>query len=325
MNLDSALAGIGAVTILYIAYNVTRVLLSIFVLPGKSLSSFGPRGSWALITGASDGIGKEYAYQLAAKGFNLLLVSRTASKLEDVSTTITSKNASCRVETLPVDFATASDEDYANISKLLQGKEVAVLVNNVGLSHSIPITFADTPENEWRSIININCTATLKVTQIVLPGMLERKKGLVLTMGSFGGLLPTPLLATYSGSKAFLQQWSNALASEVGVSGVTVHFIQAYLITSAMSKVKKVSWLIPSEKTFVRSTLAKIGRRGGSIGYAYSGTPYPSHGLAAAVLIGILGAYGEIIASFNRKMHIDIRKRALRKAEREKVGNKKAL
>lgn len=270
-----------------------------------------------MITGASDGIGKEYALQLARKGFNILLVSRTQSKLDALSSQITSANAGVKVATLTIDFSKASESDYNALAKEVENKQVAILINNVGQSHSIPVLFAETPVPELTNIININCLATLRVTQTVLPSMLPHRRGLVLTMGSFGGLTPTPLLATYSGSKAFLQQWSNALASELGPNGITVHFIHSYLVTSAMSKIKRANWQVPSEKTFVRATLAKIGVQGGSIGYTHSGSPYWSHALLAAVITGITGPYSSLVANLNRSMHVDIRKRALRKAERE--------
>ena len=187
----------------------------------------------------------------------------------------------------------------------------------------MPVPFAETSKKEMTNIITINCLATLRVTQLVLPGMTSRRSGLILTMGSFGGLLPTPLLATYSGSKAFLQQWSCALASEVAPLGITVHLVHSYLVTSAMSKIRRSSSLVPSEKSFVRSVLAKIGRRGGSVGYAYSGSPFWSHGLMAGLMIGVCGAYGQFLLGINRSMHIGIRKRALAKMEREKAKGKK--
>lgn len=222
-----------------------------------------------------------------------------------------------------MDFSSAQPSDYASLSTLLENKSISILINNVGQSHSIPVPFLSTPLPELTSIIQINCLATLRVTQLVLPHMIPQHRGLILTMGSFGGLIPTPLLATYSGSKAFLQQWSNALASELSLEGITVHFIHAHLVTSAMSKIRRSSLLVPSERTFVRSVLGKIGRRGGSIGFPHSGSPFWSHGLLAAAITGILGTYSSWLLEYNRRMHVGIRKRALAKAEREKAKGKK--
>lgn len=292
----------------------------VYTIDHPQLSSFGPKGSWAVITGASDGIGKEYALQLARKGFNLILVSRTQAKLTVLADQIKASSPSTTVETLSVDFSRATDDDYTSLSQLLQSKKISILINNVGQSHSIPVPFTGTPLPEYTNIININCLATLRVTQTVLPSMLPHKRGLILTMGSFGGLMPSPLLATYSGSKAFLQQWSNSLASELSSSGITVHFIHSYLVTSSMSKIRRPNWQVPSEKNFVRSALSKIGRRGGSVGYTYSGSPYWSHAIIAAFVTGALGVYNKAVTGFIKNMHVSIRKRALKKAERQKSG-----
>ncbi|RAQ46152.1 ketoreductase [Aspergillus flavus] len=301
------------------ALTFVRVLLSLFVLPGKSLRSFGPKGSWAVVTGASDGLGKEFSLQLARAGFNIVLVSRTASKLTTLSDEITSKYASVQTKTLAMDFARNEDSDYEKLKALVDELDVAILVNNVGKSHDIPTPFALTSQEEMTDIITINCMGTLRATQLIVPGMMQRKRGLILTMGSFGGLLPTPLLATYSGSKAFLQQWSTALGSELEEHGITVELVQAYLITSAMSKIRRASATIPDPRSFVKSVLSKIGRNGGSPSYAYSSSPYWSHGLMAYFLTCIAGTMGKFVTFKNRGMHESIRKRALRKAEREKA------
>ncbi|KAJ4407079.1 hypothetical protein N0V91_004246 [Didymella pomorum] len=314
----SAFLLVGIVTFAAPVISTIRVLLSLFVLPGKALTEFGPRGTWALITGASDGIGKEFALSLAAKGYNLILVSRTQSKLDSLSADITSKyGPKTSVKTLAMDFAQNKDADYTKLAKLVDGLDVSILVNNVGLSHNIPVPFNETPKQEMNDIIVINCMATLRVTQLITPGMQERKRGLVLTMASFGGFFPTPLLATYSGSKAFLQQWSTALGSELQPYGVHVQCVQSHLITTAMSKIRKPSALVPNPKQFVKAALGKIGRSGGAQNVAFTSTPYWSHGLMQWFLSRFLGERSHVVVKVNRGMHIDIRNRALRKAERE--------
>lgn len=274
------------------------------------------------MTGASDGIGKEYAIQLAQKGFNLVLISRTASKLETLAKEIETKYVSTQTKTkiLAMDFAANKDEDYARLKALVDGLDVGVLVNNVGLSHSIPVPFVLTPKDELRDIITINCLATLRVTQIVAPGMVQRKRGLILTMGSFGGLLPTPLLATYSGSKAFLQQWSTALGSELKPAGVDVELCISYLVTTAMSKIRKTSLFIPNPRNFVKSVLGQIGKSGGA-SMAFTSTPFWGHALMHWWLENTVGLgngfAGPVVVQQNKSMHESIRKRALSKAERD--------
>ncbi|PYH90212.1 NAD(P)-binding protein [Aspergillus ellipticus CBS 707.79] len=314
----SVLLAAGGLFLVSRAFVFVRVILSLFVLPGKPLRSFGPKGSWAVVTGASDGLGKEFALQLARANFNILLVSRTASKLDTLRDELKTKFPAVQTKSLAMDFARNQDSDYEQLKALVDELDVAVLVNNVGKSHSIPTPFALTPEDELTDIVTINCLGTLRATQLVVPGMVLRKRGLILTMGSFGGLLPTPLLATYSGSKAFLQQWSTSLGSELEPHGITVELVQAYLITSAMSKIRRASATIPNPRNFVKAVLSKIGRNGGSPSYAYSSSPYWSHGLMAWFLTSVTGTMGKFVVGQNKGMHEAIRKRALRKAEREK-------
>ncbi|EMF10945.1 NAD(P)-binding protein [Sphaerulina musiva SO2202] len=297
-------------------FSFWRLMASLFILPGTSLSKFGKKGSWAVVTGASDGIGKEYALQLAAKGFNILLVSRTQSKLETLATEIQQKH-NVQTKLYAMDFAANNDADFANLKTLVSELDVSILINNVGQSHSIPVPFAETPEKELKDIITINCFGTLRVTQLVVPGMIQRKRGLILTMASFGGIMPTPLLATYSGSKAFLQQWSTALSGELASSNIKVQLVQSYLVTSAMSKIRRSSAMIPNPKQFVRAALGKIGRSGGAQGIAATSTPYWSHGVMHWGIKTFAGTMNGLVLGFNQKMHVDIRKRALRKAERD--------
>lgn len=269
------------------------------------------------MTGASDGIGKEYALQLAAKGFNIVLVSRTKSKLDQLGSEIEAKYNSIKTKSLAMDFSLNQDSDFAALKNLVSELDVAILINNVGLSHDIPVPFVQTPEKEMKDIITINCMGTLRVTQMIAPGMVQRKRGLILTMASFGGILPTPLLATYSGSKAFLQQWGTALGSELKPHGVDVQVVQSYLVTSAMSKIKRTSMTIPNPKMFVRAALSRIGRSGGAQDIAYTSTPYWSHAIVHWAVLTITGTHNAVVVDQNRGMHESIRKRALRKAERE--------
>ena len=280
------------------------------------LRSFGhPSESWALITGASDGIGKEFALQLARAGYSTLLTSRTQVKLDDVATEIKQKY-NTPTKTLAIDFSANIDIDYARLKALVDSLDIAILINNVGVSHSIPVTFAETPKDEMDSIITVNCIATLRVTQVIVPGMIQRKRGLILTMGSFGGLIPSPLLATYSGSKAFLQQWSTALGSELAFSGVTVELVQSHLVTSKLSKIRKPSTFIPNPKSFVKSVLGSVGRTGGAQGWKYTSTPYWSHAGLQWFFGRFIGPGSGLLLAYVRWFHLDIRERALAKQAR---------
>ncbi|SCV03190.1 LAME_0H08438g1_1 [Lachancea meyersii CBS 8951] len=300
----------------------SSVLVDLFVLPGVNLGKYGAKkGQFCVVTGASDGIGKEYARQLAQRGFNLVLISRTLSKLEDLKADF-EREYKVDVRICAVDIAEDSSENYSKIQEVCSGVPITMLINNVGQSHSIPVPFLETEEKELRNIITINTTATLKITQIVAPLIVKsakdaRCKGLILTMGSFGGLLPTPLLATYSGSKAFLQSWSAALAGELKPQNVDVEIVLSYLVTSAMSKIRKSSKMIPNPAQFVAATLRSVGRRSGAQERYATMTPYWSHAIYHFVIENTVGVYSKLANTVNYTMHKSIRNRALRKAARQ--------
>ena len=216
-----------------------------------------------------------------------------------------------------MDFAANDDGDYARLKALVDGLDVAILINNVGQSHSIPQSFAITEKEVMKNIITINCMATLRVTHLMVPGMVQRKRGLILTMGSFAGLIPTPLLATYSGSKAFLQHWSTALGGELRGTGVDVELCTSYLVTSAMSKIRRPSLLIPNPRNFVKAALAKVGRAGGAQSMAYTSSPYWTHAIMQWALENTIGLGSRLTVEINRHNHESMRGRALRKAERD--------
>ncbi|KAK9465354.1 hypothetical protein V1512DRAFT_266129 [Lipomyces arxii] len=311
---------IGIIKYVGFGLSLTKLFLDIFVLPGTSMKKYGAgKGAWAIITGASDGIGKEFSIQLAKKGFNVVLVSRIESKLVDLASEISGKY---KVETkiMSMDFSANKVSDFAALSALIEPLNVTVLINNVGLSHSIPVPFAEVDEKELEDIIVINNIATLKVTRLVTPKLVANKKGLILTMGSFGGNFPTPYLSVYSGSKAFLQYWSSALSSELKPKGVDVELVLSYLVTTAMAKIRRTSLLIPNPKMFVASTLSSIGLNCGAVGRVATSTPYWSHAIYQFIIESTLGTWSKFVMNQNLKMHISIRKRAMKKAEREKKG-----
>lgn len=218
-----------------------------------------------------------------------------------------------------MDFAQSRDEDYQTIEKLTEDIQVAVLVNNVGVSHRIPVPFTETTPQEIHDIVNVNILATLRTTQVIAPKMVANKRGLILSMASFGGMVPTPLLATYSGSKAFLQQWSTAAAAEMEPHGVRVQLVQSYLVTSAMSKIRRPSALVPTPQAFVSTTLAKIGRGGACWGnLAYTSTPYWSHAFLQWFTVTFFEPTGLWVLNQNLKSQEYIRVRALKKLQNQK-------
>ena len=178
------------------------------------------RGSkTALVTGASTGIGRCYAEQLAKLGYNLLIVSRSEEGLEDVAADITAKH-SVKVDVLAKDLATttAGEELFAWCKE--RGYTIDVLINNAGLFSFCDIV--DTPtERICRTIYLHDITNTI-LCQLFARDMAERGGGYILNMSSFSIWMPFPGLALYSASKAYLKSFSVAFAKEVRDKGVYV-------------------------------------------------------------------------------------------------------
>lgn len=219
-----------------------------------------------MVTGSTDGIGKEFALQLAKKGFNLILVARNREKLATTKEQIAKECSSGKgapaisIDTIQFDFADAAR--FEQLAKALASKldDISILVNNVGVSHEHPEYFEEADPSALDAIITVNCLNTVRLTRTLLPGMIERRSGLILNLGSFSGETPIPLLQTYSASKAFLRTWSVALASEVRAKGVDVQLLNTYFVVSNMSKFRRATWMVPSPADYVRAALRVAGQ-----------------------------------------------------------------
>ncbi|EJD37505.1 NAD(P)-binding protein, partial [Auricularia subglabra TFB-10046 SS5] len=233
----------------------------------------------SVITGASHGIGREFALQLAQRGFNVALVSRTASRLAQVAQEIEDLPG-VKVSTIQhqIDFASAGKEEWAALQQALEPLDVGILVNNAGLNHD-PALFASVSGAEAGAVVSVNSFAPVRVTSIVLPGMIARHRGLILNIGSIvGGAVPLPHMAVYSGTKAFILSWTQALATELATAktGVDVRAVHLGFVADAMADFVKESAAIPSPKCWVQAALARVGLQGGA-GRAFVSNPYWAH------------------------------------------------
>ncbi|KAF9183503.1 hypothetical protein BGZ51_004007 [Haplosporangium sp. Z 767] len=310
---------IGAAVVAFKAISFFKVLVDVFFRSGINVKKYGAgRGGWAVITGASDGIGKEFAFQLASKKLNIVLISRTESKLKAIAEELEQKyNVETKVYAM--DFTKGADQDYQALQQLLAPIEVTILVNNVGTNHEIPTPFEQETDKVIKDIVELNVNAAMKMTKIIVPQMIARKNGLIINLGSFAGLVPTPFLSVYSGSKAFLSSWSQAIGAELAPKGIQVQNVNTYFVVSAMSKIRRASMLIPMPKPYVRSVLGQIGIAGGA-STPYTSTPFYSHAIANWLIDNALTRGFWVKQNYN--IQTDIRKRALRKREREAAAAK---
>ncbi|RYG67910.1 SDR family oxidoreductase [bacterium] len=169
----------------------------------------------ALVTGASTGIGLEIAKELARKGFDLVLVARSEDKLRELEKLL---NPFVGVTVLPFDLA--HDDAPQQIFEALEGRRIDLLINNAGFGDYGFFVEADGAKID--EMLHVNIVALTNLTRLFLPGMIERRSGRILNVGSIAAYFPGPLMTTYYATKAFVLSFSEGLANEVLGTGVTV-------------------------------------------------------------------------------------------------------
>jgi uncharacterized protein len=165
----------------------------------------------ALITGASSGIGEEFAKQLAARGNDLILVARRKDRLEQLA-----EQLPTTAHVIECDLGSEAAKLPDKVAKL--GVDVDLLVNNAGFGLRGRFLELD-PERE-AEMVRVNCEAVVTLTHAFLPAMVERRRGGVITVASTAGMQPLPYETTYAASKAFAISFMEALSMELGDTGV---------------------------------------------------------------------------------------------------------
>lgn len=160
-----------------------------------------------LSSGATAGIGKAYAEELAKQGIDLILISHDQNKLEATAAAITER---FNVETYIIitDF-TKGREIYQPIQEALKDKEIGILVNSADVPAEYPQFFLNISEDKLWDLINVNIAATNMMIRIVLPGMVQRGKGAIVNISSGFCCKPTPQMATYSSTKVISKCFCN--------------------------------------------------------------------------------------------------------------------
>ena len=174
----------------------------------------------ALITGSSGGIGEEFANQFAKRGVNLVLVARRAEKLAELRTKLTEQHPGLTVDVITADLAVpGSGPDLASkVSDL--GKTIDILVNNAGVGLHGKFVGQDAAANAAQ--IQLNCGTLVDLTACYLPAMTAAGHGVVINVASTAAFQPTPGMAVYGATKAFVLSFSEALWQECKGTGVRV-------------------------------------------------------------------------------------------------------
>ncbi|CAG0914102.1 unnamed protein product [Notodromas monacha] len=226
-------------------------------------------GRWAVVTGATDGIGRCYAEELARRGMNIVLISRTLEKLQKVAAEIAEK-AEVEVMYVVADFRRV-DEFMPYIRAAIEKLDVGILVNNVGILDSG--SFLSIPDETVHSLLEVNTHACIDMTRLVLPGMVERRRGALVNLSSTLSYLPCPNFSLYAATKAFVSHFSKALAHECKPHGIRVQAIHPCFVdtqfTERFPRMLKgyCELTCPRPETFVKSAVAMIPFATDSTGY----------------------------------------------------------
>jgi short-subunit dehydrogenase len=174
---------------------------------------------WALVTGASAGIGAEFARQLAARGMHLVLVARRRDLLDALAAELHTRHAT-RCEICPCDLAQPGASTQLVNDIAARGITIELLVNNAGIGVVGEIDEANV--ERLLETVRLNVEAVVELTYRFLPGMLERGHGSIVNLSSLSAFQPVAYMSVYAATKAFVLHFSEALAEEIRSRGVTV-------------------------------------------------------------------------------------------------------
>lgn len=176
------------------------------------------RGRWALVTGASAGLGAALARELASCGAKLILTARRKDRLELLAAELGAKGTETRIVTADLNDPAAAQQIYGATEGA--GFAVDILINNAGLGHYG--AFHRGVVEQELSQVRVNCEAVVRMARLFVPRMVERRRGWMLVVASTASFQPMPYNATYAATKAFDRFFSLALAAEVEQFGVKV-------------------------------------------------------------------------------------------------------
>jgi len=221
------------------------------------MSSTSQKGT-ALITGASTGIGAVYADRLAKRGYDLVLIARNAEKLSQLARSL--KYTGRTVEALSADLTDAADV-HRVAERLRTDPLITALVNNAGIGSARKLL--DSKIDELESMIYLNVTALTRLALAALPGFVTRGSGLLINIASVVALAPERLNGTYSGTKAYVVNFTQALRHELEGTGVVVQAVlPGATATAFWEKAGRPVQQLPSEIVMSAEDMVDASLRG---------------------------------------------------------------
>uniref|UniRef100_A0A1A9WL19 Uncharacterized protein n=1 Tax=Glossina brevipalpis TaxID=37001 RepID=A0A1A9WL19_9MUSC len=249
--------------------SISKAVLQPYFQPHLSQSLVDKFGKWAVITGATDGIGRGYAKELAKRGLNIVLISRTKEKLIATANEIENLYKT-KTKWIVADFSKGK-EIYEHIKQELLGIPVGILVNNVGRMYDYPDELCNQPEDLLWEIININIGAVTFMSRLVIPEMKKQRKGAIVNISSGSELQPTPLVAVYAATKRYIRSLSLAIECELYEHNITVQCVIPGFVVTKMNQFSETllqgNYFTPPAETYARWAVFTLGKTKETTGY----------------------------------------------------------
>ena len=329
--LTAALTALGFLTVARAAYHVADFIY-LYLKPSKLHRYLHPSPSgqqpWALVTGATDGIGKAFAQELAAHGFNVVVHGRNPAKLAATEAELRSAHPGRDFRSLRVDagrvgclncleqtdsrLPSSSVIDFSSIAASLSDIHLTVLISNAGGAPS-PVyrTLDAVGPAEMADYVSLNALFPLHLLSHLIPALARNSPALVLAVGSLSdnGL---PLLSVYGPSKSFLMSLAGCVARDMRLEGrdVEVLGLRTGRVTGAGDLAEEPTLFLPDAKTFVRAALGRVGCGWPEV------VPYWPHAVQQGFVVGAMPAW------VRERLFLTIMSR-LRDGEREQLAKGK--
>lgn len=298
MTLYDISAYLGLLTIAYLCYKAIGIVQFLFHSSTLYRYAHHPSPSlnldqqlskpWALVTGASDGIGKAFAQELCSRHFNVVLHGRPGPKLESVKTEL-EREFKASVRLLALDASQGHSDWPQDFDKKvltsLSGINLTVLVNNIGGSGGVKPEFssvADRPAEHDETLLNVNIRFMTHLTRVVLPILIKNSPGLIVNLSSAAESLAAPWTCVYAGAKAYIKHYSHSLRVELEAEGKDVEVVSlttGKVVTTGTGRKPSDETLdTPNPRRFAKAALDTVGYDSPAI------APYVPHYLGAGVV-----------------------------------------
>ncbi|KAL7696483.1 short-chain dehydrogenase [Lotmaria passim] len=302
------LSMVGAMALGVVLFKVLSFVKINYMTSLNMKKKYAKAGDWAVVTGASEGIGHAMAIDLGRRGFNVCVIARTQSKLDGVVEEL--KQIGVEGKAISFDFAAATAQNYEELFAELDKIQIAVLINNVGVNYTYTNYFDETDLETDLRLLKVNCETNVRMTKYVVPKMKAKHCGAIVILGSVSAVTPAPLLCTYAGTKAFSLSFGSSLYYELKEFGIDVLAVSPNMVVSKMtqglsSRKPRETFLMVNAANMAHQTLNKLGSTPQTPGHV-------NHAILEAVLTVLPVDY---VSNKILQLHKSVKRKAERKRE----------